>query len=60
MENTQKRKEKEGERTRMVKREGGRKWAERESSLRVWLNAKEGMSEREKDWHMHKYRWIDR
>jgi hypothetical protein len=44
----------------MVKREGGGKWDERESSLSVWLNARERMSEREKDWHMHKYRWIDR
>ncbi len=44
----------------MVKREVGGKWAERESSLRVWLNARERMSEREKEWHIHKYRWIDR
>ena len=45
----------------MIKREGGEKRAERESSLRlVWLNARERVSEREKVWQIHKYRWIDR
>ena len=44
----------------MVKWEGGGMGAERESSLRVWLIARERMSEREKDWQIHNYRWIDR
>ena len=45
----------------MVKREGGGKGVEqRENSMRVWLNARERISEREKDWHIHKYRWMDR